>query len=63
MFKLNQPLGLPKGTVRGVIAIVLTLTFAILALKSKIEAKDVVAVFMMALGFYFGSRNNQSPSQ
>jgi len=49
-----NPLGLPAGSVRSVLALVLV---GMLAWKG--EAEAVKAAAMVVLGFYFGSRREE----
>ena len=57
MFDKNQPLGLPEGSVRAIIAIGLTVT-VIVAIFVNRQVPDVVFGFMAAIiGFYFASRD------
>lgn len=46
----DQPLGLPAGSVRAVIALALIGAF----IAGVVEVKDLAAV---VVGFYFGTRN------
>jgi hypothetical protein len=55
MFDKTQPLWLPKGSVQAILAIIVVLTFAYIAVRSAIvfEAKDVITIVTLVLGFYF----------
>ena len=56
MLDKTQPLGLPEGSVRAIIAIGLTMAI-IVAIFVQMEVPDVVFGFMAAIvGFYFASR-------
>ncbi len=58
----QRPLGLPAGSVRAIIA--LTLTGAIIAaIFVKVDIPEITLGFLGAIiGFYFGSRNNDTPT-
>jgi tryptophan-rich sensory protein len=51
----QEPLWLPPGSVRAIIAIILVAVFAVVAIRSAItiEAKDLVTIVILVLGFYF----------
>jgi hypothetical protein len=56
----DQPLGLPEGSVRAIIAIGLTVAI-IVAIFVGVQVPDVVFGFMAAIvGFYFASREKGS---
>jgi hypothetical protein len=52
---VNQPLWLPQGSVRAIIAILLVLSFVWVVIRSNIviEAKDLNTIVILVLGFYF----------
>lgn len=43
--------------VKSIITIVLTVTFAILAFKDRMDMKDFYSIMVMVLGFYFTAQN------
>lgn len=53
MFDKTQPLWLPKGSVQAILALIVTGTFAFLAVTGKLDPKDVLNVVLLVLGFYF----------
>ena len=56
----NEPLGLPKGSVRGIIAILITITISISALLN-IAVNDIfMGLLCTIIGFYFGVRTSNS---
>lgn len=52
---LTQPLGLPQGSVRAVIALLVVAPLTIVALTSgiKITSEQYINVLTLVLGFYF----------
>jgi len=44
-------------TVKSLVTIVLTAVFAYLAICGTIEGKDFLSVFLIIIGFYFGTQN------
>jgi hypothetical protein len=51
----KEPLWLPPGSVRAIIALILVATFAVVVVRSGIviEAKDLNTIVILVLGFYF----------
>jgi hypothetical protein len=51
----KQPLWMPEGSVRSIIALVLVAVFALLALRSNvaIDPKDFASVVLLVVGAYF----------
>jgi uncharacterized membrane protein len=51
----NEPLWLPPGSIRAVIALLLVLAFVWVVIRSGIviEAKDLNTIVILVLGFYF----------
>jgi hypothetical protein len=51
----DQPLWMPPGSVRSLMALMVTATFCYVAIRSQIEieAKDLVTIVILILGFYF----------
>jgi hypothetical protein len=58
MLDPKEPLWLPPGSVRAIIAILLTVAFVLVVLRSSIviEAKDLVTIVTLVVGFYFISQ-------
>ena len=57
MKTLNQTYNLSKnicGSVRKIIALVLTIVFCYLSIVGKIESSEFIPIFSMVLGYYFG---------
>jgi len=56
MYKLDLPLGLPKGSVRSILALGIVFgTMAIYVVKGQV-ADWMISAFGTAVGFYFGTR-------
>jgi hypothetical protein len=55
MFDPKQPLWLPEGSIRAVIALLLVAAFVWVVIRSNIviEAKDLNTIVILVLGFYF----------
>lgn len=53
MLQKDQALWLPAGSVQAILAIVLTFTFAYLALIGSIKPEDIKEILLLVLGFYF----------
>jgi hypothetical protein len=51
----KQPLWLPPGSVRSIIALLLVGAFVVVVIRSNIviEAKDLNTIVILVLGFYF----------
>ena len=47
-------------TVKSIVTIVLTVVFAILALRGVISEVQVMAVFTTIIGFYFGTQHEKN---
>lgn len=43
-------------TIKSIVTLVLTLVFSVLALKGDIQVEQVVQVFTIVIGFYFGTQ-------
>jgi hypothetical protein len=43
-------------SVKTIITVILSVIFAILAMRGAIEAKDVLTVYLVIVGFYFGTQ-------
>lgn len=44
-------------TVKSIVTLVLTLIFGYLAIVGRIDAKDYVQIFLIIIGFYFGTQS------
>ena len=55
MLNRNQPLGLPPGSVRAILSLLVIGVFAWVVVRSNIviEAKDLNTIAILILGFYF----------
>lgn len=56
---INQPLFLPKGSVRAVLIIFLTTWITLMFWFSKSIPESVLVLWASAFGWYFGGKNNQ----
>ena len=53
--RLDKPLGLPDGSVRAILAIIITLgAFALFIFTKKLEASGFITLIALPLGLYFG---------
>lgn len=61
MIDPKQPLWLPAGSVRAIIALVLVAVFAILAIRSSVsvDPKDFANVVILVVGAYFVAKAAQ----
>lgn len=50
-------------TVKSIVTIVLTVVFAILALRGVISEVQVMAVFTTIIGFYFGTQHEKAAGE
>jgi len=57
-----RPLGLPRGSVRAILALGLVGDVIALSLVGLVDAKDVVALAGIALAFYFAGRGADGSS-
>ncbi len=55
-FPYPYPLGLPKGTVRSTLTILLSIDLFIITLREEPFAEQVASIVLVALAFYFGGR-------
>lgn len=55
----NKPLGLPEGTVRAVLAIIVVAPVAYLAVVGKITAAEYLPIVVGVIAFYFNSRKER----
>ncbi|RLI77982.1 hypothetical protein DRP05_08685 [Archaeoglobales archaeon] len=54
--KSDKPLWMPRGSIRGLIALIFTVSVAYLGVNGSIEADRMVEIIMVILAFYFGSK-------
>ena len=65
----DQPLGLPKGSVRALVAIIIMVTLCVVVVHQIVTASPLAEMALVALStiggsvttFYFTSRNNNPP--
>lgn len=60
-FDSGEPFGLPRGTVRGIIALAFTATIIYSFVTSGNVSTELVALAAPYLGFYFGTRASDPP--
>jgi hypothetical protein len=56
----GEPFGLPRGTVRGIIALAMTATLIAHTFLTGTLDGALVALTSPYIGFYFGSRNQEA---
>lgn len=56
MFKSNEPLGLPHGSVRALMTICLLLTVCVLCVMRQPVPDILQQAFLVSLGLYYGGR-------
>src|SRR3989475_11436781 len=59
--RIPEPLRLPRGSVRGTIALIVTATYAYLLLQDKPVPSVLVNSVAVVIAFYFGSRATPGP--
>jgi len=59
--RIPEPLRLPRGSVRGTIALIVTATYAYLLLQDKPVPSVLVNSVVVVIAFYFGSRAAAGP--
>ena len=47
-------------SVKSLVTIVATVVFAVLYVRGDITAKDFMSIFIMIIGFYFGTQSQKS---
>jgi hypothetical protein len=64
MFNPKQPLWMPAGSVRAILAIAVTAVMCVVALRSNIalSADQVVGLGSLVLGFYFLQKTSARPN-
>ncbi len=55
-FPYPYPLGLPKGTVRATLTLLLSVDLFLITLREEPYADQVASIVLVALAFYFGGR-------
>lgn len=46
-------------SVKSIVALVLTVVFAVLALRGDITGQDFLTIFLMVISFYFGTQSQK----
>jgi hypothetical protein len=57
----KEPLWLPRGSVRAILALLLVGMLCWLALTGKFEAEDFRVIVAVVVTFYFAGKANQAP--
>lgn len=47
-------------SVKSIVTIVLTMVFAVLALRDSVTSQDFLTVFLMVISFYFGTQSQKT---
>lgn len=55
---IDAPLNMPKGSVRGIIAICFTVTICAAVVMERFTIQEFLPVVTMVMGFYFGQKTN-----
>ena len=56
---LNEPLGLPKGSVRAIISLIVIVSMVIAIFVGKEASKYLEPIAALVIGYYFGFRDNK----
>jgi hypothetical protein len=59
----NEPMGLPKGTVRGLAFLMIVATMCWGAITGPVEVKDFIPLVTLAMGYYFGQRGAEKKNE
>ena len=59
----DQPLGLPEGSVRGIIALLVTLAVILFPFVAIEIPKPIESAFLIIIGLYFGARAQQAANE
>ena len=59
----KQPLWMPQGSVRSILALALTGVTCAMALGGTISGETFLTVQAVVVSFYFGTKSNQQPSE
>lgn len=64
---IDEPLGLPRGSVRAVIFILVTIGLLLAPLYTGLDVKEWFSILSYAwiiiIGFYFGTRSHEGKNQ
>lgn len=60
MLNRSEPLGLPRGSIRGLIALMLTLTFCVSVFTGQALNDTLVAILGVVITFYFVKRDKET---
>ena len=52
----KTPLWLPDGSIRAIIALILTILIAYLAVVGLLESDKILTLLSVVVGFYFGTK-------
>ena len=47
-------------SVKSIVTFIISVVFAILALRGVIEPKDIMTVYLVIIGFYFGTQKGKA---
>ncbi len=62
-YRYSEPLGFPRGSVRAILAIILTTATICLAFAGQLgSSRDLVVLTASVVAFYFGGRQTAPPS-
>lgn len=62
-YRYSEPLGFPRGSIRAVLAILLTMATICLAFAGQLtNAHDLVVLTASVVAFYFGTSPARTPS-
>ena len=61
-FNPNQPLGLPKGSVRSILALIVMIPFTVIAFRSGVQLSgdQLIGVMSLVLLAYFNSKTESN---
>lgn len=59
MFNFNEPLGLPQGSVRAIITLLLILAVIFMAFTG-VVSEFIISLAAAAFGYYFGTRGTET---
>lgn len=62
MLRSNEPLGLPQGSVRAVMTLLLLGTVCVLCVLRQPVPEILQEAFLLAMGMYFTSRGGKLPA-
>lgn len=61
MLNPKQPLWLPQGSVRAILALVLVIAVVGLSFAALVDPEKLVELAVMVIAFYFGAKASQAP--